>query len=85
MEQIGRKCLNVFDRNPRRSEIGVDVAGEYVGRLDGAERLGITVEVRSGLLGGGEFCPDLAGKVDVGGFPGFRCGVEKDQIVEFGD
>ena len=85
MEQLGGECLDVALRYPRCAEIGVDVAGQHVLGLHGPQGLDIAGIVRAGMLGGGELGPDVAGEIGVGGLPGFRFRVGKDQVAQLGD
>ena len=59
-EKLGGERLDVSRRYPRRTQAGIDVAGQHVLRLDGTQRLGIAGIVRSGLLGSLELRADVA-------------------------
>ena len=39
----------------------------------------------TGLLGGGELGPDVAGEIGIGGLPGLRFRVKEDQVAQLGD
>ena len=65
------EVADVVFRYPRGAEIGVDVAGEHVLWLHGGKRLGVSGVSRAGLLGFGQFRPDVAREISVGGLPRF--------------
>ena len=58
-EEMGGKRLHVVFRYPGYPQIGVNVTGQHVLRLDGAQRLRVAGIGGSGTLGSGEFCADI--------------------------
>ena len=84
-EQIGGERLDVGRRYPRRTEIGVDVAGQHVFGLHCRQRLGVAGVCRPGRLGGFELFPHVARQIGVGGLPVLRFRVAVDQVAQFGD
>jgi hypothetical protein len=70
---------------PRRAEIGVDVTGQYVLGLDGAERLGVAGVFRPCGLSGFQLGPHVAGEIGVGGLPGLAFRVAVNQVAQFPD
>ena len=71
--------------NPRRPEIGIDVAGEHVLRLHVAQRLGVAGIGRAGVQDRGELGTDVAGEIGVGRLPGLGLRVMEDEVAEFGN
>ena len=82
VEQIGGKGADDIDRNPRRAEVGVDIAGEDVLRLDRLKRLDVAFDPRFPRRC--QLPPDVPGQVSVAGFIGAGFGVEEDQLAQLG-
>ena len=85
VEQVGGEGLDVAFGNPRRAEIGVDVAGQHVLRLHVSQGLGVAGEGGAGGFRRGELGPHVAGEVGVGRLPGLRFRVGVDQVAQLGD
>ena len=83
LEQMGGKRLNVRGRHPRRAEIGIDVPGQYVLGLNGAQ--GLRILCRSGPLSGCQLGADVARQILVGRDPVLELRVVEDQRAQFGD
>src|ERR1700676_2307396 len=85
LEQIGGECLDVAFRYPRRTEIGVNVAWQYVLRLHGSQCFDIAGIRGAGRLDGGELGADVTGEIGVSGLPGPGLWVWEDQVTQLGD
>ena len=59
-EEVGGEGLDVADGYPRRAEVGVDVAGQHVLRLNCTQGLGVSGIGRSGPAGCGQLLPHVA-------------------------
>ncbi|MDZ4782037.1 MAG: hypothetical protein SGJ19_17450 [Planctomycetia bacterium] len=84
-EQVGGEGLDVAFGDPRRAEIGVDVAGEHVLRLHSFQGFDIAGEFASSPLSGVKFVTHVAGEINVGRLPGLGFGVVKDQVFQLVD
>ena len=85
LEEMSGEGLYIRFGNPRRAEPGVDVARQHVLGLDRSQSLDVARVQRTGLFGKRQLVPHIAGKIRIGGLPGPRLRIGKNEVAKFGD
>src|SRR5262249_41282793 len=84
-EQMRREGLDIAFRYPRRAQVGVDLAGQHILGLDGAQGVDIAGIGAASAFGGVQLGAHIARQIDIRGVPDLGGRVLVDEVAQLRD